>query len=76
MIRANSELQLRCDDIILLIHKLFLSKLSPKHTQKEKPSAGEVPARVHLTSAHGVTSWCTMHGGALLVFYPFQAKCR
>jgi hypothetical protein len=36
VIRANSELQhelqLRCADIILLSHKLFLSRLSPRHT--------------------------------------------
>jgi hypothetical protein len=28
MIRANSELQLRYDDVILLSHKLMLSRLS------------------------------------------------
>jgi hypothetical protein len=36
VIRANSELQyelqLRYDDVILLSHKLLLSKLSPRHT--------------------------------------------
>jgi hypothetical protein len=36
VIRANSELQyklqLRYNDVILLRHKLFLSRLSPRHT--------------------------------------------
>jgi hypothetical protein len=36
MICANSELQhglqLRYDDVILLSHKLMLSRLSPRHT--------------------------------------------
>jgi hypothetical protein len=37
VIRANSELQrklqLRYDNVILLSHKLILSRLSPRHTQ-------------------------------------------
>jgi hypothetical protein len=43
MIRANSELhhelQPKYDDIILLSHKLLLSRLSPRHTKKNYYSA-------------------------------------
>jgi hypothetical protein len=39
MIHANSELQhelqLRYDDVILLSHKLLLSRLSTRHTHRE-----------------------------------------
>jgi hypothetical protein len=35
MIRANSELQLRYDDIILLSNKLLLSRLSPRYALKQ-----------------------------------------
>jgi hypothetical protein len=35
VIRANSELQLRYDNVILLSHKLMLSRLSSKHSLVE-----------------------------------------
>jgi hypothetical protein len=42
VIRANSELQyelqLRYNNVILLSHKLLLSRLSPKHTLKKNES--------------------------------------